>query len=129
MSRRKKPGTPGLTTIPREIVSAVTKRIQADFKKRGCDDYLYVFVVAQQCYLYVETRDRPRNLSGGPPPPKPRVTTSSTTHTPLGRLKFLGSAERWEFHPYKWSDELWDDEECFQVGTLDDMLAAMLSRV
>jgi len=27
------------------------------------------------------------------------------------------------------SDEPWDDEECFQVGSLDKMMDAMLSRV
>jgi hypothetical protein len=51
MSRRKKPGTPGNTTIPREVVSAVTMLVQAEFKKRGCADYLDVFVVARGAHL------------------------------------------------------------------------------
>jgi hypothetical protein len=129
MGRRKKPGTPGKKTIPREIVSAVTKRIQSEFKRRGCDDYLDVFVIAQQCYIYVETHPKQRDLFGGPPPPKPRVTTSSTTHHPRGRLRYLGNAERWELQPYRWSDELWDDEEGLEFGTLDELLDSILFRV
>ena len=98
MSRRKKPGTPGKTTVPREVVSAVTKYVQAEFKKRGFADYLDVFVVAQQCFIYVETGGKVHDAFGRPLA-KPRVNTSSTAHTPLGRLKYVGSAERWELHP------------------------------
>ncbi|HEY3448461.1 MAG TPA: hypothetical protein VGK67_19050 [Myxococcales bacterium] len=127
MSRRKKPGTPGKTTLPRDVVSAVTEFVQAEFKKRGSADYLDVFVVAQQCFIYLETADKAREAFGRPLP-KPRVTTSSTTHSPLGRLKFLGTTERWEFQPYRWSDELWEDVEYRQVGTLDDLVDMMLSR-
>ena len=125
MSRRKKPGTPRKTTIPSEVVSSVTRYIQAEFKKRDSADYLDVFVIAQQCYVYLETGDKARDAFGRPLP-KPRVTTSSTTHKPLGRLKYLGSTRPWEFHPYRWSDEVWDDDEFRQTGSLEDLVDMLL---
>lgn len=125
MSRRKKPGTPGKTTIPREVVSSVTKYVQAEFKKCDSAEFSDVFVVAQQCFIYVETADKARDTFGRPLP-KPRVTTSSTTLKPLGRLKYLGRTGEWEFHPYLWSDEIWEDDEFRQRGSLEDLVDIML---
>jgi hypothetical protein len=105
MGRARKPGTPGKTTIPPEVVSRVTERLVAHFRKFGYDEEYHFFVVPQQCYLYLEVR-RKREDDTGPPPP---ITKGSTTHKPLGRLKFLGGVRTWEHHPYLWSDEWWDE--------------------
>jgi len=121
MGHSKKPGTPGRTTIPAEIVTATTKRLLAVFTKRKFDLDHDLFVVPQQCYLYVEVQRRPYDAKGARPP----ITTSSTTHIPLGRLKFLGDAKKWEYQPYRWSDEFWDEGQA-ERGTPGDLMLAML---
>lgn len=84
MGRRKKPGTPGKTTIPAEIVSRVTRRLVAEFTKREYHLDHNLFVVPQQCYLYLEVERK----EFGTLRPRPLIHRSSTTHIPLGRLKF-----------------------------------------
>ena len=58
--------------------------------------------------------------------PAPPVTKSSTTHKPLGRLKFLGKMRKWEYHPYLWSDEWWDEHD-WERGTLETILLGVLA--
>ena len=117
MGRRKKPGTPGKTTIPPDIVSRVTRRLVAEFTKRGYHMDHNLFVVPQQCYLYFEV-ERKEFGSLGPQPP---INRGSTTHFPLGRLKFLGSAKEWEYQPYRYSDEYWDERDV-EIGTPEDLI-------
>jgi len=91
----RKPGAPGRTTIPPEVVARATERLLREFRKRRYDDDYHLFIVPQQCYLYLEVRWK-REDDDDPNPP---VTKSSTTHKPLGRLKYLGQMRKWEFHP------------------------------
>jgi len=120
MGRARKPGTLGKTTIPTDVVSKVTERLLREFRKRRYDDY-HLFVIPQQCYLYLEVR-RKREDDDDPHPP---VTRSSTTHKPLGRLKYVGQMRKWEFHPYLWSDEWWDHES-IETGTPEFLLLGTL---
>jgi len=117
VGRRKKPGTPGKTTIPPGIVLSVTRRLLAEFTKRGYHVDHHLFVVPQQCYLYLEVERKEFGARG----PRPPINRSSTTHTPLGRLKFLGNAMKWEYQPYRYSDEYWDDRET-EIGTPEDLI-------
>lgn len=117
MGHRKKPGEPGKTTIPREIVSRVTRRLVAEFTQRGYHVDHNLFVVPQQCYLYLEVERKEFGTVG----PRPSINRSSTTHIPLGRLKFLGSAAEWEYQPYHYSDEHWDDRDV-EIGSPEDLI-------
>ncbi len=121
MGRRRKPGTPGKTMIPPETVSSVTQRLLAEFTKREFHLDHHLFAVPQQCYLYVEVK---RMEFGVTEPPLP-VNSSSTTHIPLGRMKFLGNAESWELQPYRWSDECWDQRSA-EVGTPEELMLSMI---
>jgi hypothetical protein len=117
VGRRKKPGTPGKTTIPPAIVSFVTRRLVAEFTKRGYHLDHHLFVVLQQCFLYLEVERKEFGTLG----PRPPVNRSSTIHIPLGRLKFLGSAAKWEYQPYRYADECWDDREA-EIGTPEELI-------
>lgn len=121
MGRRKKPGAPGKTTIPPEIVTSVTQRLASTFKKHGYHRDHHLFIVPQQCYLYVEVERKPlfKRVPSLP------ITLSSTTHIPLGRLRYLGSAEEWEHQPYRWSDECWVEEE-MERGTPEGLMLSMV---
>jgi len=121
VGHRKKPGTPGKTTIPAEIVASVTKRLLSTFTKRGYHLDHHVFIIPQQCYLYVEVERKEFGTRGYRPP----ITRSSTTHIPLGRLKFMGIAERWEYQPYRYSDEYWDHRGT-EIGTPEDLMLSMI---
>ena len=59
MRHSRKPGSPGKTTIPLRIVSAVTRRLLATFRRLGYDIDHDLFVIPQQCFLYVEVKGRP----------------------------------------------------------------------
>lgn len=50
MSHRKKPGAPGRTTIPAEVVAEVTGRLLAEFRKMGYARYHRLFVVSPLIY-------------------------------------------------------------------------------
>ena len=121
MGRRKKPGTPGKTTILAEIVSRVTRRLVAEFTKRGHHMDHNLFVVPQQCYLYLEVERKEFGTRG----PRPPITKSSTIHKPLGRLKFMGNAKSWEYQPYRYSDAYWD-HRWTERGTPEDLLLSMV---
>ena len=121
MGRRKKPGTPGRTTIPLQIVSAVTDRLGAEFSARKYHLDHHLFVVPQQDYLYVEVRRK----EFGSPEPRPAVDRGSTTHLPLGRLKFMGTADEWQYQPYRYSDECWDDRG-METGSPESLLLSMV---
>ncbi len=121
MGRSKKPGTSGKTTIPPEIVYSGTRQLLGEFKKRGYHMDHHLFIVPQQGYLYVEVEGKEFGSRG----PRPPITRSSTVHIPLGPLRFMGSAERWEFQPYRYSDECWDEREIEQ-GTPAELLLSMV---
>ncbi len=36
----------------------------------------------------------------------------------------MGNAEKWEYQPYRWSDEYWDDRSV-EVGTPEDLMLSM----
>ena len=121
MGHSKKPGAPGRTTIPPAIVASVTARLCAAFTETGFDSDYDTFIIAKQCYLYVEVKRRRR----GEPTPRPPLTRSSTTHHPLGRLKFIGRADEWVYQPYRWSDECWD-EGANERGTPEFLMESMI---
>ena len=121
VGHRRKPGTPGKTTIPAEIVGAVTERLTAAFARHGYDVDYDLFVIPQQRYLYVEVERRESGARTARPP----INRSSMMHLPLGRLRFLGSAERWEHQPYRYSDEYWD-RRSREVGTPEELLLSMV---
>ncbi len=125
MGRSKKPGAPGKTTVPPEIVASVTARLLAVFRERGYDTDHDLFIVPQQCFLYVEAQ---RKLFGSRSPAPP-VTTSSTAHKPLGRLKYLGNAEEWEWQPYLWTDEFWTTAVSSEGRPSTDARDAMLLKL
>ena len=81
----------------------------------------HLFIVPQQCYLYLEVARKEFGERG----PRPPINLSSTTHAPLGRLKFMGNAEKWEYQPYRWSDEYWDDRDV-ELGTPEDLMLSMI---
>ncbi|MBI4229991.1 MAG: hypothetical protein HY608_04065 [Planctomycetes bacterium] len=124
MGHRKKPGAPGKTTIPSEIVASVTERLASMFRKMDFEFDHHLFVVPQQCYLYMEVErkrfphnDRPRTLPIG---------KGSTTHRPLGRLKFMGRPDKWAYQPYIWSDECWEEHDG-HTGTAEDHMMEILA--
>jgi hypothetical protein len=121
MGHARKPGAPGRTTIPPEVVAKATERLLREFRKFHYDDDYHLFIIPQQCYLYLEVRWK-REDDDDPDPP---VTKSSTTHKPLGRLKYVGRMRRWEFHPYLWSDEWWDHKSR-ETGSLEYLLLGTL---
>ena len=118
---RRKPGTPGKTTIPLEIVSSVTERLSAAFTRHGYHRLFKLFVVSQQGYLYVEAEWRALRART----PRRRTKGSSARRMPLGRLRFLGTPDRWEYQPYRYSDEYWDNRST-EVGTPEELLLSMV---
>ncbi|OGP87285.1 MAG: hypothetical protein A2Y95_06245 [Deltaproteobacteria bacterium RBG_13_65_10] len=49
----------------------------------------------------------------------------SSTTIPLGRLRFMGAAERWGYQLYRNSDEYWD--HCApEGGTPEDLMLSMI---
>jgi len=81
----------------------------------------HLFIVPQQGFLYLEVERKEFGARG----PRPPIDRSSTTHLPLGRLKFLGSPESWEFQPYRYSDEYWDHRDT-EIGTPEDLMLSMI---
>ena len=122
MSHSKKPGTPGKTTIPPEIVSAATMKLAACFRGKWFTSSHDLFVVPRQCYLYVETRRRQWDDAG----PRPPMDKDSTTHRPLGRLKYVGDPDVWEYHRYIWSNEYWDERLGVETGTIKQLVDVMI---
>ena len=105
MARRRKPGTPGKTTIPPGLVASVTARLHAEFEKLGFDQDYDLFIVPQQSYLYVEAVRHPLKCGPDCVPVSP-----PSIRTPLGRIRCT-SRDDWEHHPYRWSVEEWDDRD------------------
>ncbi len=121
MARRKKPGTPGKTTIPSNVVSSVTKRLLAAFVEMEFNQDFTLFIVAQQSYLYIEVVRHPLGCGPGCAPTSP---PSPSNHTPLGRLRHV-SGDEWEHHPYRWADEDWDPRDP-DHGTPEELLARIM---
>ena len=126
MGRSRKPGTPGRTTIPPKVTSDVTGRLVATFRRFGSCGVFDLFVIPQQCYLYVEVKRRVPGSAGTRPP----IPRSSTTHIPLGRLKYIDQgrdeAERWELQTTLWSDETWDERSVVRGSPENLMLSAIV---
>jgi hypothetical protein len=109
MARAKKPGTPGKTTIPREVVKATTQRLKKAFKTTGEAVASDLVVVAQQHYLYLEAVERPIEIMPGMVEAR-FAKKGGARRTPLGRMVWTGNAENWMLQLYKWSDEWWDED-------------------
>lgn len=119
MARRRKPGVAGKTTIPLEVVTATRERLQAVFAKMGFAEDYDLYLVAQQRFLYVEVERHPIGCG-----PDCTSTRTSSARTPLGRLQLV-SDDEWEFHPYRWSGEGWDDRSP-ERGTPEELMSAIV---
>ncbi len=128
MARRRKPGTPGKTTIPQEIVEGTTERLMRAFAKTGPAIKADLVVTAQQKYLYLETVERPWERLPGVSEPR-YGKARGPRHKPLGRMVWTGDPERWKLQAYLWEKETWDEkneagnhggtpEECMIEATL-----------
>lgn len=121
MGRRTKPGTPGRTTIPPEVVSWATELLQEPYRRHGDDDY-ELFVVPQQRFVYVEI-ERRDFLDPG------RVAVKSSTartRTPMGRFRFV-EKDSWIYEPYIVSGETWDTRDV-ERGQLDALMLSGIVR-
>lgn len=107
------------------MVPSVTARLLKVFRERDYHTDHHLFVIPQQCYLYVEVQRFPFGSRRALPP----VTTSSTTHKPLGRIKYLGDPEKWEYQPYRFADNFWDHEHGLEVGTPETLMLGMLVKL
>lgn len=128
MSRARKPGTPGKTTIPQDVVEATAGRLMKAFAENGAAIGADLSVTAQQEYLYLETVERPAQDASGIG--KPRYGKArGPRRRPLGRMVWTGQTERWELQAYLWAEECWDTknklgsyggtpEECMIEATL-----------
>ncbi len=115
MARARKPGTPGRTKIPGDVVKATTQRLKAAFKETGDGEFADLAVIAQQHYLYLESVERPREIMPGLINAR-FGKARGPRRTPLGRMVWTGDPERWRLELYKWSDERWDEEN--DAGTV-----------
>jgi len=113
---------PKARPILTDVVAKATRVITDEFKAFEFWTTHNLFVVARQCYLYVEVAER-----WYPAAPQPPVTKDSKTHYPLGRLHFMGDADAWEFQPYLWSDECWDDRDV-EDGSVRELAGSMILR-
>ena len=120
MSRRKKPGVPGKTKIPAEVVAWATEQLRAVFARHGENDEFELVVVPQQGYLYVEMERR----EGCDRAQAAVKSSTARTRLPLGRLRFV-TEEEWVYEPYRWADWCWD-ERSTERGTLDDMMLSAI---
>ena len=109
MARARKPGTPGKTTIPRDVIKDVTRRLKKAFKQTGEAESEDLVVIAQQHYLYLETEERPVEIMPGLIPSR-FGKSQGPRRTPLGRMVWTGNPEDWDLELYKWSDECWDTD-------------------
>lgn len=115
MGRRRKAGTTGKTTIPKEVVKATTRRLKKAFRGTGDAVIADLAVVAQQHYLYLETVERPQEIMPGLIAAR-FGKKGGARCTPLGRLVWSGDPEQWSLELYKWSDECWDQDN--KAGTV-----------
>ena len=109
MARRKKPGAPGKTKIPLDIVRTVGKRLKQAYKREADGEYSDLVVTAQQHFLYLETVERPRQIIPGLVEAR-FAKRGGAPRTPLGRIVWTGDPETWRLQLYKWSNECWDEE-------------------
>ncbi len=123
MARAKKPGTPGKTTIPAEVVKDATRRIRKEYEGTGGAAIADLEVIAQQRYLYFETIERPRAILPGLIAAR-FGQKRGTRRTPLGRAAWTGDPELWNLQLYKWSDECWDEhnDACTIGGTPEECI-------
>lgn len=124
MARAKKPGTPGKTRIPKDVVKDTTIRLKKAFKGTGEAELADLVIIAQQHYLYLETAERPVEILPG------LISArfgkgKGAPRKPLGRMVWTGNPERWGFQLYKWSDEWWDEHNDGNTlgGTPEECLA------
>ena len=109
MARRRKPGTPGKTTIPPEVVKTVTKRLQKAFKQTDEQAFSNLFIIAQQHFLYLEKSEHPIEIMAGLVEAR-FLKRGGAPRTPIGRMVWTGDVENWQLQLYKWSSEHWDEE-------------------
>jgi len=114
MTRARKPGTPGKTTIPKEAVLEARRRLKKAFVQTENSEYQRLEVIAQQHYLYLETVELPIEVFPGLVDAR-FARYGGACRAPLGRLVWTGDPERWCLQLYKWSDECWDEEN--EAGT------------
>ncbi|NLX13799.1 MAG: hypothetical protein GXY44_09130 [Phycisphaerales bacterium] len=109
MARSRKPGTPGKTRIPKDIVKAVTQRLKKAFRKSDRAQVVDLSITAQQHYLYLETVEKPVEILPGLISAR-FAKRSAACPVPLGRMVWTGDPESWYLQLYKWSDECWDED-------------------
>ncbi len=114
MTRARRPGTSGKTTIPKEAVREGTRRLKKAFARTASSGHERLEVIAQQGYLYLETVELPVEVFPGLVDAR-FARKGGARRTPLGRLVWMGDPERWWLQLYKWSDECWDEEN--EAGT------------
>lgn len=114
MARARKPGAPGRTKIPKDVVTATTKRLKKAFAGTGEALGADLVVVAQQHYLYLETVEKPAEIVPGLIPAR-FGNRGGRRRALLGRMVWNGDEERWGLELYKWSDECWDEDN--EAGT------------
>ena len=128
MARAKKPGTPGKTRIPPDVVKDVTRRLKRAFRQTAEALSAELVVTAQQHYLYLETAERPVEILPGLIAAR-FGKGKGQPRKPLGRMVWNGDPEEWCLELYKWSDECWDTandagtssgtpEECIEEAAL-----------
>ncbi len=124
MPRAKKPGTPGTTIIPKEVVREATRRLENAFRRTEDAEHQRLEVIAQQRFLYLEIVERPVEVLPGLVEARFAKKGGARRRT-LGRLVWTGDPERWHLELYKWSDECWDEENEAGTGcgTPEDCLA------
>ena len=113
MARARKPGTPGKTKIPADVVRAARKRLLRAFRETDEEEFCDLKVIAQQHFLYLETVERPHEVLPGLIDAR---FAKQQRRTPLGRMIWAGDPERWRLELYKWSDECWDERN--DAGTV-----------
>ena len=123
MARARRPGAPGRTKIPGDVVKATTKRLKMAFKKTGDGTFADLAVIAQQHYLYLESIERPHEIMPGLIDAR-FAKARGRRRTPLARMVWTGDPERWRLELYKWSDERWDEENdaCTAGGSPEECL-------
>ena len=109
MARRKKPGAPGKTKIPLDVVRTVSKRLKKAYSNEPDGGHSALVLTAQQHFLYLETVEKPRQILPGLVEAR-FLNRGGVRRTPLGRMVWTGDPDTWRLQLYKWSDECWDEE-------------------
>ncbi len=90
MTRARKPGTPGKTTIPKEAVREATRRLKKAFGQTGNAGCRRLEIIAQQHHLYLETDELPVEVFPGLVDSR-FARQGGARRAPLGRLVWTGA--------------------------------------